>query len=176
MKPGSGTLGPFLRQAGLIMLYCVFFSASNCMGQEPVFPGDALSPWGDKGVQKKGFPACTVLIRVTGLDPPSGILRLAMYDSRQSYEARKDPVRSAAVEVKGRDVTLKFDGLPPGDYAIMMYHDANRNNRFDRILGLPREQFGFSNNAKPGLGPPDFDRVRFHVQAGRVTFLTIRAQ
>ena len=159
----------------MILLTFLFPDRSYGSSPEPRFPGNALSPWGDKGLGGNGFPACTIIIRVTGLDPPSGVLRLALYDSRKSYVERK-AIRSAAVEISGTEAIIKFDGLPPGSYAVMMYHDTNRNNKFDRILGLPEEQYGFSNNARPGLGPPDFDKVKFPVQAGKVTFITIRAQ
>ncbi len=135
-----------------------------------------LSPWDEKGNPAKVFPACTLIVKVTGLDPPKGILRLALYDSRESYKTRSRPVRSVAVEITGPEVTLKFDGLSPGEYAIMMYHDANRNNRFDRFLGMPREQFGFSNNALPGLGPPGFDKVKFNLSADKVSLIEIKAR
>ncbi len=162
--------------AVLMLLTCLFPDSSQANSPEPRLPGNALSPWGDKGLGGNGFPAGTIIIRITGLDPPSGVLRLALYDSRKSYEERRDPIRSAAVEIAGTEAVIKFDGLPPGSYAVMMYHDTNRNNKFDRILGLPKEQYGFSNNARPGLGPPDFDKVKFPVRAGKVTFITIRAQ
>ncbi len=180
MNQSPGRWNFFLVWAVVMSVACLWpeglLSGSSGSGASPGLPGDVLSPWGDSRAQQGGFPSCAVIIRVTGLDPPRGVVRLALYDSRQSYESRSHPVRSAAVEVTDKQVTVKFDGLPPGDYAVMMYHDTNRNQRFDRLLGLPREQYGFSNNAVPGLGAPDFDRVRFRLKADRVTFLEIRAQ
>ncbi len=143
---------------------------------EYTFGHGRLSPWDEKGRPKNGFEQCAVLVRIVGLDPPKGILRIALYDSKKSYDRRSHPVRSEAVEVTSSNATVKFDALKPGFYAIMMYHDTNRNNKFDRIFGLPREQYGFSNNAVPGLGPPSFDSVKFKVQPRDVTFIKIIAR
>ena len=67
---------------------------------------------------------------------------------------------------KGREglVTWVVDSVPPGDYAIAVYHDANENGKLDRhLLGYPLEPYGFSNNARGKLGPPAWDRVFFQV-------------
>ncbi|RUM89205.1 MAG: hypothetical protein DSZ23_03550 [Thermodesulfatator sp.] len=161
------------------VILAVFFMLCHC----PVdarngdrLPGNALDPWGKKGSSNQGFSECVLVIQVTGLEPPVGILRLALYADRRSYQDRNNPVRSVATEIKSSNATIEFHGLPPGEYAVMMYHDANSNNRFDKLLGLPREQYGFSNNARPGFGPPDFEEVKFRVCAGKVTFLKIKAQ
>ena len=63
-------------------------------------------------------------------------------------------------------VTYQYE-LPPGTYAIGIFHDANLNNRLDNyFFGVPREQYGFSNDARGFLGPPSFDDAAFSV-AGR---------
>ena len=118
----------------------------------------------------------SLMIRVVGLDPPKGVLRIAVYGSRKSYEARSNPAKSAAVEISSANTTVQFQGMMPGFYAVMLYHDANRNNKFDKFLGLPMEQYGFSNNAKPGLGPPDFDKTRFEIPPGQEVHIKIKAQ
>ncbi len=158
-----------------LLLMSALSVAPSVGGGREFGPG-ALSPWGDKAMTKHGFGLCAVIVKVIGLDPPKGILRVALYDSKESYDKRTDPIRSAAVEIDSSNATVEFADLYPGQYAIMMYHDTNKNNKFDRFLGLPREQYGFSNNVLPGLGPPDFDAVRFTVEAGKVTFVRIQAR
>ncbi len=147
-----------------------------CSAAENRSLADAFNPWDDRQLEQRGFSSCVLVLKVVGLDPPSGILRLAVYDSRKSYDSKRHPVRSADVEISSSNCTIKFEGLKPGSYAVMMYHDTNRNNRFDRFLGLPREQYGFSNNRMPGFGPPDFDQVKFEAAAGKWTFLKIIAR
>lgn len=120
--------------------------------------------------------AGTLIIKVVNLKPPFGTLRLALFGSRKTYTSKKNPVRSTAVEITSSNATIEFSGLKPNYYAIMLYHDANNNNKFDKFLGLPLEQYGFSNNARPGLGPPDFDRTKFQIRPGKKLFLKIRAR
>jgi len=52
----------------------------------------------------------------------------------------------------------------PGIYALALYHDENRDGRFDRTgLGLPAEGYGFSNNPATLAGLPQFRSVRLNV-------------
>ena len=42
--------------------------------------------------------------------------------------------------------------------------DANENEKLDtNFLGIPKEQFGFSNDAKGSFGPPSFESASFEV-------------
>ena len=59
----------------------------------------------------------------------------------------------------------KFE-LPDGIYAIGLYVDSNKNEKLDtNFLGIPTEQFGFSNNAKGRFGPPSFESASFELDA-----------
>jgi uncharacterized protein (DUF2141 family) len=62
---------------------------------------------------------------------------------------------------------IRITGVAPGDYALLIIHDENRNGRLDTMLGLPREGFGFSRNPAMRMGPPHYRDVRFAL-AGRM--------
>jgi uncharacterized protein (DUF2141 family) len=52
--------------------------------------------------------------------------------------------------------------IPNGAYAISLFIDVNGNQEFDtNFLGLPKEQYGFSNNAMGTFGPPKFEPASF---------------
>ena len=56
--------------------------------------------------------------------------------------------------VEPGSVTYVYE-LPPGTYAIGIFHDVNLNNKMDNnLFGVPKEQYGFSNNATALLVPP----------------------
>ena len=59
--------------------------------------------------------------------------------------------------------SLRFEGLPRGGYAVAVIHDENGNNRLDTLAGIPREGYGFSNDAAVRFGPPKFAAARFDV-------------
>ena len=112
-------------------------------------------------------------VRIDNVSPRGGNLRLALYD-RARYEGDKDPVTDRVVPAKpGGANVITLDGVPPGDYAIKMFQDENKNEKFDQNwVGLPKERYGFSNNAGPDwlhLGPARFDAARLTLKAGANT-------
>ena len=49
-------------------------------------------------------------------------------------------------------------------YAVRFIHDENQNEKLDtNILGIPKEGFGFSNDAFGKFGPKDFSEWLFEV-------------
>ena len=101
----------------------------------------------------------------------AGEIHIAIYDSAEAFEADQGEKGGAApgitqgtIEmVEPGSVTYRYE-LPPGTYAIGIFHDANLNNRLDNyFFGVPREQYGFSNNARGFMGPPSFEDAAFSV-------------
>ena len=102
----------------------------------------------------------------------AGEIHIAIYDSAEAFEADRGEKGGAApgitqgtIEmVEPGSVTYRYE-LPPGTYAIGIFHDANLNNRLDNyFFGVPREQYGFSNNARGLIGPPSFEDAAFSVE------------
>ena len=102
----------------------------------------------------------------------AGEIHIAIYDSADAFEADRGEKGGAApgitqgtIEmVEPGSVTYRYE-LPPGTYAIGIFHDANLNNRLDNyFFGVPREQYGFSNNAGGFMGPPSFEDAAFLVE------------
>ena len=51
-----------------------------------------------------------------------------------------------------------FADLPPGRFAVAAYHDENDNDVLDvNLIGIPKEGYAFSQNARGFAGPPSFD-------------------
>jgi uncharacterized protein (DUF2141 family) len=66
-------------------------------------------------------------------------------------------------------VVFSLEGLPEGDYAISVFHDANGNTVLDAgELGIPKESFGFSNNPRSFFGPPGFAQAVIHISPGDI--------
>jgi uncharacterized protein (DUF2141 family) len=63
-------------------------------------------------------------------------------------------------------VRIAFDGVAPGDYAVVALHDEDDDGTLDRSrLGLPTEGVAFSSGARIRFGPPSFDEARFELGA-----------
>lgn len=61
--------------------------------------------------------------------------------------------------------TIRIKNLKPGKYAFKYFHDENSDEKINtNFMGIPREGFGFSNNAKATFGPPGFEKMLFEVK------------
>lgn len=83
-------------------------------------------------------------------------------------DCQKDPNARRVTIATTNAGTLRFDGLPSGDYALALIHDENGNGRLDTMMGIPREGFGFSRNPAIRFGPPRFSEARISVTSGAV--------
>ena len=115
-------------------------------------------------------------IKVTGIETLKGTLRLAIYDTKNSYDRDVkndlDQGRSACkrVEIPVHDhQQLLRVALDYGSYGIMLFHDSNENRKLDKnMLGIPKEPYGFSNNARAVLSAPPFENVQFQFTKNNV--------
>ena len=104
-------------------------------------------------------PTAALTVTVNNVRSDQGQVRVAVYT--QDNWLGQEPFARVWTPPKGDSVTAKFT-LPPGEYAVAVLHDLNDNGRMDyRLLRLPKEPFGFSNGAKPKLGPPRFEDAAF---------------
>ncbi len=107
----------------------------------------------------------TVEITVTELRNTKGVVMACMTDNPDIFpRCREDPDSFRTTVPAAETLTLRFTGVPAGTYAIALLHDENENGRSDRALTLiPREGYGFSNDAPVRMGPPDFEDAEFTV-------------
>ena len=103
-------------------------------------------------------------IEVQGITK-GGILNLEISSSKEAFESDGDDTGVAAriqERVTKGQYQRSFD-IPPGTYAIKLHIDENENGELDtNFLGIPKEQYGFSNNAK-AFGIPKFESASFQL-------------
>lgn len=111
--------------------------------------------------EEAAAPKSTLQLTVTNISDKGGNLMVALSDSKSSYDSHKS-VQSKRVPVTGAQMTLTFEGLAPGEYAIRMYQDENANGKLNRnFIGIPSEPYGFTNNPKHLRGPASWEQARF---------------
>lgn len=128
-----------------------------------------------------GFAQNAVLkVQVTGIRNAKGQIGVAIYERENSKAYPKDPSRARAeknaVIVDGT-AEVEFSGLVEGGtYAVAARHDENANGKLDmNFVGIPKEGFGFSNNAKPrAMGPATFEDAAFTFRAGGAIVIRLR--
>ena len=98
-------------------------------------------------------------VTVTHIKGHKGNIIVGIFDSDESF--LKKPLDGRMMKASGDSVTVVFENLKPGKYAVSVLHDANKNEDLDKNkLGIPNEGFGFSNNVIGAMGPPSFERAQ----------------
>jgi uncharacterized protein (DUF2141 family) len=119
--------------------------------------------------------ASTLTLTYTGIETREGSIMVALYDTEASYDRDGAPVRVAVVPANADSVTLSFEGLAPGRYAIKSFHDVDGNNQMStNPMGMPIEPFAFSNNARGNMGPASWAQAMFEVNGATSHSITIQ--
>jgi uncharacterized protein (DUF2141 family) len=108
----------------------------------------------------------TLKVTIDGFNNDKGDAKISLFNSKETYLAGNTGVHMAALPIKGGKAQWVLSGLPYGTYAIKIFHDENGNGKLDKnAMGMPKEQFGFSNNARGTFGPPDYEQAKFAFSA-----------
>lgn len=102
-------------------------------------------------------------VKIENIKGKKGSLRLGVFNSEEGF--LKKAIGGRVIKPEGDKVTIVFDDLKPGKYAISIIHDENDNNEVDKkAFGIPKEGLGFSNNAMGKFGPPTFEESSFTIE------------
>ena len=113
----------------------------------------------------------------------TGTLMLAIYNNAEAFEGSVVKEKRSEVGVfKGlelylepKDSTQLSTEIPDGEYAIAFFIDANGNKKLDKnFLGIPKEQYGFSNNAMGTLSAPTFEQAKFTVAGNTIQNIKLK--
>ncbi|MFP4503134.1 MAG: DUF2141 domain-containing protein [Cyclobacteriaceae bacterium] len=109
-----------------------------------------------------------VQVIVEGIETDKGNIRLAFYDSPETFTEK--PIKTAEVPVNGKSKIETEIEIPYGAYAIAVYHDINSNGKLDtKIFGIPSEPYGFSNDYRPTMSKPDFEDALINIEKPTMT-------
>ena len=107
-------------------------------------------------------------VRVVEPEASDALAGVALWAASHGFpEDIQHAVATTYVPIIDGKALATFDELAPGSYALTVYHDKNNNQEFDKNwLGMPREAWGVSNNARPRLRAPRFEEASFELTAG----------
>ena len=115
-------------------------------------------------------------ISVAGLKSDRGTVLASLYASETGFAKSAGAALLSAPIPPGNAATIRFAGLAPGLYAVLLVHDENGNGRLDTgPFGIPREPYGASNDPKRRMGPPRWRDCKFLLTgAGPERMISIR--
>jgi len=103
----------------------------------------------------------SLTLHIEGGEPSTGQVIATLFASEGSY--MKEPSAELATKVDARgNATIIFERQALGEYAVSVIYDKNLNGNLDTgFFGIPKEKIGFSNNAKPRMGPASYSLAKF---------------
>ena len=105
-----------------------------------------------------------ITVKITGIEDFVGQMSIGLFNSPEDFPKKNPNSMGVTLEIKDSVIEYTFTNLKNGDYAIAVYHDENSNGKLDRNwLGMPSEDYVFSNYAKGSFGPPSFEDSKFEL-------------
>jgi uncharacterized protein (DUF2141 family) len=102
-------------------------------------------------------------VKISGLKSNTGAVLVGLYNSDGTF--LKKAYKGVTSDIKANGATVTFSHIPMGEYAISAYHDKNKNGKLDtNFIGIPKEDYASSNNAKGVMGPPKYEDARFDLK------------
>ena len=115
-------------------------------------------------------PSYTLTVDADGFRSDKGRAVVMLYnrpgtipDKSLSHYAKRIVTR-----IRHGKIRVRFRHLPPGRYAVSLFHDENGNGTIDKGLMLPTEGVGLSNFKSVNLfHPPSFKAASFELKSDR---------
>ena len=113
-----------------------------------------------------GGASYTLTIQVENVNKDGGNIGVLVFKSIHGWpENRAEALKDIIVPARPGTVTVIVPGLAAGDYAVAIAHDVNRNHKLDKnFFGVPKEQWGMSNNPHATVKAPPFSAAKFSVR------------
>lgn len=102
---------------------------------------------------------------ISNLEGMSGNIMIALYSSDIPFLGDQTTLShlEKVTASKSQIVTIN---VPEGKYAIAIYQDLNKDRELNtNFFGIPKEPYGFSNDAMGMAGPPSFEEAMIEVKA-----------
>lgn len=107
----------------------------------------------------------SLTITIKNLNTNEGQVLLAVYNANTNYMKEEKAFLKKKVTIANKQAVAVLSDMPYGRYAVVCVHDQNNNLKLDKnLMGIPKEGYGFSNDAKGSFGPPSFEKSSFKVE------------
>lgn len=111
----------------------------------------------------------SLTIKITHAKSDEGLIRLLVFDQAVGFpEHVQSAVASYSLPIQHKESKVVIDDLPPGEYAVSVFHDEDNNGELEKhLLGFPSERYGFSNNPKLTFAAPTFENCSFLLEVNQ---------
>ncbi len=121
-----------------------------------------------------GAFADTLSMKIDNIQDAKGKIMISIGDA-SAFDGKGSNVVQIILPARTGSISFTTDALPAGTWAARVLHDVNSNNEMDsNMVGMPKEPWGMSNNARGNFGPPKFEDARFEMKGD--TALAIKVE
>jgi uncharacterized protein (DUF2141 family) len=105
-------------------------------------------------------------ITVTNINQPDGTMFITIFKNPDNWLGEEAFLDLRFPVTSEEDSKFVIPDIPPGTYAVSIFHDLNGNLDIDtNFIGIPKEPYGFSGEVGK-FGPPKFDKASFVLESG----------
>ncbi len=100
-------------------------------------------------------------VKVINIKEIKGSMSVALFNSPEGYPCGDSFYQAKSHKLDSLNFSMVFSDLPPGVYAVAVFQDTNDNGEQDtNWLGIPKEPYGFSNDAVARFSAPSFEEAQ----------------
>ncbi len=111
-----------------------------------------------------------IILRFAPIGEQRGVVRYALWDSEEEWLSGT-PLRGGEVAADADAAEVVIEGVATGIYAVSAFHDVNDNADLDTgRFNIPKEPYGFSENARRRFGPAKWEEAQFEVAGEALVF------
>ena len=125
------------------------------------------------GLHAQELEEGNLTIQVNNAKSDEGNLILDLFGSKHGFPKKtKKAIFHESSPIKDGAAQITISNLPFGEYAIVVFHDANANGKLEHnFFGIPREGAGASNDSRELLNPPRFKEAKFDFKSAEDTMI-----
>ena len=107
---------------------------------------------------------CTLRVNVKNILINKGNFYVAIYNNEKSF--LKAPYSKIKLSARRITAGVVFPRLPAGEYAVTIFQDLNDNKTLDKVMSVPVEPYGLSNNVN---AYPTYASTKFALRGDQAT-------
>ncbi len=97
-------------------------------------------------------------VAVSGFSSDTGKAYIGLFRKGDKFPEMSGQFIGKIIPIENKKAEISFNNLSENTYAIAVFHDKNKNGKLDKnMLGIPTENYGFSNNARETFSAPSFE-------------------
>ena len=117
-------------------------------------------------------PANELVVNVSNIQNTDGRIGCTLFSKEDGFPSEPEKAdKRVWAQHKSDKATCKFRNVKPGEYAVAVMHDEDKNGELNTsMVGRPQEGWGVSKNAPPRrFGPPKYEDAKLKYAGGQVT-------